>query len=251
MPRRTVRHVIVAAISAAAAVTYAQTTPTSGYDVIIRGGTVVDGTGLARYAADVGIVRGYIARVGSLAGQKAATEIDATGLYVTPGFINIHSHATPEGLPRAENMLVQGVTTEVLNADGGGGTDLDAQLHRLRVAGLAVNVGANIGFNAVWASVMGPADKRPAPDDVEKMREMIVRGLEQGAYGVSAGLDYKPGYYATAEEVGRVIEVARPWRTNFPNHDRLTPESGTARVSASPRPLGLAADQDSCRWSRT
>ena len=233
MPHRTARHVIVAAISAAA-VTYAQTTPTSGYDVIIRGGTVVDGTGLARYAADVGIVRGYIARVGSLAGQKAATEIDATGLYVTPGFVNIHSHATPEGLPRAENMLVQGVTTEVLNADGSGGTDLDAQLHRLRVAGLAVNVGANIGFNAVWASVMGPADKRPAPDDVEKMREMIRRGLEQGAYGVSAGLDYKPGYYATAEEVGRVIDVARPWRTNFPNHDRLTPESGySSRVGVA------------------
>ncbi len=239
MPRRTARHVIVAAISAAAAVTYAQTTPTSGYDVIIRGGTVIDGTGLARYAADVGIVRGYIARVGSLAGQKAATEIDATGLYVAPGFVNIHSHATPEGLPRAENMLVQGVTTEVLNADGGGGTDLDAQLHRLRVAGLAVNVGANIGFNAVWASVMGPADKRPAPDDVEKMREMILRGLEQGAYGVSAGLDYKPGYYATAEEVGRVIDVARPWRTNFPNHDRLTPESGYSSRAGVAETIGI------------
>ena len=113
-------------------------------------------------------------------------------------------------------------------------TDLDAQLHRLRIAGLAVNVGANIGFNSVWASVMGPADKRPTPDDIEEMREMIRRGLEQGAYGVSAGLDYKPGYYATAEEVGRVIDVARPWRTNFPNHDRLTPESGySSRVGVA------------------
>lgn len=225
---------IITVGSAAVALTQAQTTPASPYDVIIRGGTVIDGTGLPRIVADVGIVRGYVARVGSLTGQKAATEIDAAGLYVTPGFINIHSHATPEGLTRAENMLIQGVTTEVLNADGGGSTDLDAQLHRLRVAGLAVNVGANVGFNAVWGSVMGQADKRPAPADIEQMREMIRRGLEQGAYGVSAGLDYKPGYYATAEEVGRVIDVARPWRTNFPNHDRLTPESGySSRVGVA------------------
>ena len=102
------------------------------------------------------------------------------------------------------------------------------------MAGLAVNVGANIGFNAIWASVMGPADRRPTPEDVEKMRGMVLRGLEQGAYGVSAGLDYKPGYYATAEEVGRVIDVARPWRTNFPNHDRLTPESNySSRVGVA------------------
>jgi N-acyl-D-aspartate/D-glutamate deacylase len=73
---------------------------------------------------------------------------------------------------------------------------------------------------------MGPADKRPSPGDIDKMRELVRRGLEQGAYGVSAGLDYKPGYYATAEEVGRIVDIARPWRTSFPNHDRLTPESG-------------------------
>jgi N-acyl-D-amino-acid deacylase len=234
MPRRIPGYAAAAAIVAATALAHAQTTPPTTYDVIIRGGTVIDGSGLPRFAADVGIVRGHIARVGSLTGQQAATELDATGLYVTPGFINIHSHATPEGLTRAENMLAQGVTTEVLNADGGGLTDLDAQLHRLRVAGLALNVGANIGFNAVWAEVMGPADKRPTPDDIDKMREMIRRGLEQGAYGVSAGLDYKPGYYATAEEVGRVIDVAKPWRTNFPNHDRLTPESGySSRVGVA------------------
>ncbi|MCC7125552.1 MAG: amidohydrolase family protein, partial [Acidobacteria bacterium] len=204
---------------------FAQRQAPLAFDVIIRGGTVIDGSGAPRFVADVGIIRGYIARVGSLAGQSAPIEIDATGLYVTPGFINIHSHATAEGLPTAVNMLVQGVTTEILNADGGGPTDLDTQLHRLRVAGLAVNAGANIGFNAIWSSVIGTSDRRPTADEITRMREMVQRGLEQGAYGVSAGLDYKPGYYATAEEVGRVIDVAKPWRTNFPNHDRLTPES--------------------------
>jgi N-acyl-D-aspartate/D-glutamate deacylase len=221
-------------LAAAAAIASAQPTPSAAYDVIIRGGTVIDGTGATRQAADVGIVRGHVARIGSLAGAKAATEIDATGLYVTPGFINIHSHATPEGLPTAVNMLAQGVTTEIINADGGGSLDLDTQLHRLRTAGLAVNVGANIGFNAVWAAVMGPSDRRPSPGDLEKMRGLVLRGLEQGAFGVSAGLDYKPGYYATAEEVGEVVGVARPWRTNFPNHDRLTPESNfSSRVGVA------------------
>jgi N-acyl-D-amino-acid deacylase len=241
MSRCSWRYCILAgALAIATAFTSAQTTPSAQYDVIIRGGTVFDGTGQPRFTADVGIVRGYVARVGSLAGQKAATEIDAAGLFVTPGFVNIHSHATPEGLQRAVNMLAQGVTTEVLNADGGGGTDLDAQLHRLRIAGLAVNVGANIGFNAVWAAVMGSADKRPTSDDIMKMREMIRRGLEQGAYGVSAGLDYKPGYYATAEDVGRVIDVAKPWRTNFPNHDRLTPESGYSSRAGVAETIAIA-----------
>ncbi|HTM33441.1 MAG TPA: amidohydrolase family protein [Vicinamibacterales bacterium] len=234
MSRRLSRHLILIGAVAATTVLTAQTTPAGGYDVIIRGGTVLDGTGQPRFAADVGIVRGTIAKVGVLAGQTAPTVIDATGLYVAPGFINIHSHATPEGLQRAENMLAQGVTTEIINADGGGPTELDPQLHRLRIAGLAVNVGANIGFNAIWAEVMGPADKRPSTADVDTMRELVRRGLEQGAYGVSAGLDYKPGYYATAEEVGRVVEVARPWRTIFPNHDRLTPESGySSRVGVA------------------
>ncbi|MDH4064949.1 MAG: amidohydrolase family protein, partial [Acidobacteriota bacterium] len=195
--------VVLFALLVATVLTHAQ--PATPYDVIIRGGTVLDGTGEPRYAADVGIVRGFIARVGNLDGHTASTQIDATGLYVTPGFVNIHSHATPDGLQTAANMLLQGVTTEIINADGGGSTDLDEQLHRLRVAGLAVNVGASIGFNAIWATVMGPTDRRPSSADVEKMRGMVLRGLEQGAYGVSAGLDYKPAYYASAEDVGRIV----------------------------------------------
>ena len=231
---------VVGVLVGATTLSQAQTNTTS-YDLIIRGGTVIDGTGAPGIRADVAIMRGHVARVGVLAGQKAASEIDATGLYVTPGFINIHSHATPEGLQRAENMLAQGVTTEIINADGGGPTDLDNQLHRLRIAGLAVNVGANIGFNAIWASVMGPTDRRPTPQDVEKMRGLVLRGLEQGAYGVSSGLDYKPGYYASAEEVARVIDVARPWRTSFPNHDRLTPESNYSSRVGVAETIAIAA----------
>jgi len=199
--------------------------PAPPFDIILRRGTVIDGTGLPRSRADVAIAGGFIARVGDLSKERAAVEIDVTGLFVAPGFINIHSHASPSALPRAENMLTQGVTTEIVNPDGGGSTDLVDQLARASASGLALNVGGYIGFNAAWTEVIGPADRRAAPEDIDAMRAIIVKGLENGAWGVSAGLDYKPAYYAQLEEVVRVVEPAARWRTNFPNHDRLTPES--------------------------
>jgi len=196
------------------------------YDVILRGGTVVDGSGAPRYRADVAISRGHIARVGDLAGATARTELDVRGLFVAPGFINIHSHASPVALPTAANMLTQGVTTELLNADGGGPLDVGEQLDALQKAGLAVNVAASAGFNAVWTSVVGRSDRRPSPDEIAKMGAMIVANLERGAFGVSAGLDYKPAYFSTIDEAVRVLAPAKPWRTFFTNHDRLTPETG-------------------------
>jgi N-acyl-D-aspartate/D-glutamate deacylase len=197
----------------------------SGYDIVIRHGTVVDGSGVAPYPADVAIANGFIVRVGDLGEERGAVEIDASGLHVAPGFINIHSHATADALPTAENMLTQGVTTEIVNADGGGFTDIAQQLADTARRGLAVNVGAYIGFNTIWAAVVGSADRRATDADIARMRAMITDGLERGAWGVSAGLDYKPAYYAQVEEVVRVVEPAMKWRTNFPNHDRLTPET--------------------------
>ena len=197
---------------------------TARYDAIIRGGTILDGSGNPRYEADVAIRNGFIVAIGNVAGT-AAEEIDAKGLFVAPGFINIHSHASPEALATAVNMLAQGVTTEIINADGGGAVDVGAQLERLSQPGLAVNLGGYIGFNAIWQTVVGNVDRRPVPEEIERMRAMIETGLDQGAWGVSAGLDYKPGYFARTEEVVRIVDVAKNARTNFTNHDRITPES--------------------------
>ena len=212
--------------AASVSATRASAQPVASYDIILRGGTVVDGSGAAPFRADVAITRGHIARVGDLARATARTDINVRGLFVAPGFINIHSHAVPSVLPTAENMLTQGVTTELLNADGAGPVDIGAQLDGLAKNGLAVNVAASAGFNSVWASVMGPSDKRPTPDDIARMRTMILTNLQRGAFGISAGLDYKPAYFATVPEVIEVLSPARPWRTFFPNHDRLAPESG-------------------------
>jgi N-acyl-D-aspartate/D-glutamate deacylase len=201
-------------------------TPAPAFDLLIRHGTVIDGSGRARFAADVGVRNGFITSIGDLSAAKAPIELEARGLFVAPGFINIHSHASPDALPTAVNMLTQGVTTEIFNADGAGPLDIGKQMADLAAAGLAVNVGGFIGFNTAWRTVVGESDRRPSAADIDRMRAMITAGLEQGAWGVSAGLDYKPGYFAQAEEVVRVVDVARPWRTNFTNHDRITPESG-------------------------
>jgi N-acyl-D-amino-acid deacylase len=231
----------VLALVLAIAATQAHAQPVARYDVVIRHGTVIDGTGSPPYRGDVAVIDGAIARVGDLADARGAVEIDAAGLTVTPGFINIHSHATPEGLAVAANMLTQGVTTEIVNADGSGPLDLGAQLADLTARGLAVNVGANIGFNSVWTEVVGQDDRRPTADEIARMQRLITTGLERGAWGVSAGLDYKPAYFAQTEEVIRVVEAARSWRTLFTNHDRLTPEAGFSSQVAMAETLAIGA----------
>jgi N-acyl-D-amino-acid deacylase len=203
----------------------AQTRPT--YDVILRGGTIIDGTGAPMRRADLAIRDGRIAFVGVLPrNARATTELAVRGLMVAPGFINIHSHAEASALPTAVNMLQMGVTTEILNADGGGAVNLAQQLEQLAAGGLAVNVGGMIGFNTAWATVVGATDRRPNAEEIARMRAIIAKGMQDGAWGVSAGLDYKPGYFATAEEVVRVVDTARTWHTLFSNHDRLRPETG-------------------------
>jgi N-acyl-D-aspartate/D-glutamate deacylase len=196
------------------------------FDLILQGGTVVDGTGRAPYPADVGIVGGSIAQVGDLSGARIKDAIDVGGLIVAPGFINLHSHARLQGLPTAANMLTQGVTTEIINADGGGPLDLSAQLAEAQAAGLALNVGTNVAFNSIWSSVNGPDDRRPSAEQIAEMSALVEAGLEQGAWGIAAGLDYKPTYYALVEDITDVLSEVRRWRTLFTNHDRVRPETG-------------------------
>jgi N-acyl-D-amino-acid deacylase len=195
------------------------------FDLILRGGTIVDGTGDPAYVADVAVNGKHIAQIGDLASAVGAEEIDVAGLVVSPGFINIHSHATPEGLPTAINMLSQGVTTEIVKADGvvahmNGAVDLEAQLSGLSDGGLAVNVGGMIGFNSVWGKVVGMEDVRPTAQQIDEMQALVGKAVDAGAWGISAGLEYQPGGFATTEEV---IDVLKPFggrKLVFANHER-------------------------------
>jgi N-acyl-D-amino-acid deacylase len=202
--------------------------PQAAFDLLVRGGSVLDGTGRPTYRADVGVAGGRIARIGDLSRDTAATVIDAQGLVVAPGFIDIHSHTS--ALSTATNMLKQGVTTEILNPDGLGPLDIARQLAALESA-LAVNVGTYAPFNSAWARVVGTLDRRPTSAEIAQITALLERALEAGAWGVSAGLDYTPGYYARTDEVVAALAPLRGWRTNFPNHERLTPETGFSSMA--------------------
>ena len=182
------------------------------YDTILRGGQVVDGTGAAARQADVAIRDGTIAAVGDLGRATAATELDVAGLYVAPGFIDTHSHAGPglttAGLSHAEPLLAQGLTTVVVNPDGGGPVDLAEQRAALEADGLGVNVAQLVPHGSIRRQVVGMEDRAPTGEEMATMRDLVRAGMEAGGWGLSSGTFYTPGSYsenAEIVELGRVV----------------------------------------------
>ena len=181
------------------------TQPSAPYDVLIRNGRVMDGTGNPWLRADIGVRGGRIEAMGRLGDARATTIIDAADRLVTPGFIDVHSHAA-EGLRRqdlrqGQPLLAQGITTILANPDGGGPVDLAAQRAELEKSGIGVNVGLLIGHGAVRRAVVGGDNRAPTPDELERMKDLVRRGMKEGAFGLSSGLFYTPGSYAKTEEV--------------------------------------------------
>ncbi|MFZ4689822.1 MAG: N-acyl-D-amino-acid deacylase family protein [Polymorphobacter sp.] len=213
--------------------------PNAIYDIIIRGGTILDGSGGAPQQADLAIDHGFIMRVGTIADAVGRQTYDATGLYVAPGFISIHDH-TDDGLQgRPIGLISQGVTTAIGNPDGFG--PVDDILKPMRSLGKpGINYGAYIGFNSVWEAVVGNSDRRASAAEIGRMQALVRSGLQQGAFGVSAGLDYKPGFFATTAEVTEVVTAARGWRTNFPNHDRLFAGNGFSSFAGQAETIAIA-----------
>jgi N-acyl-D-amino-acid deacylase len=205
------------------AVAFRQAQPLT-FDVLIRNGRVMDGSGNPWLRTDVGIREDRIAAVGRLPDARATTIIDAADRLVTPGFIDAHSHAG-EGLSRpelrqAQPILAQGVTTVVINPDGGGPTDLAAQRLALETGGVGPNVALLIGHGSVRRAVMGSDNRRPTPDELDRMRALVRRAMQQGAFGLSSGLFYVPGSYATTEEVIALTRVAAEYGGLYTSHIR-------------------------------
>ena len=172
----------------------------------------MDGAGNPWLRADIAIRGDRIAAVGKLGSATATRTIDAADRLVTPGFIDVHSHAgeslTREPLRQAQPLLAQGVTTIVINPDGSGPVDLAVQRARLETGGVGVNVALLIGHGSVRREVMGAANRAPTADELTRMIALVRRGMREGAFGMSSGLFYVPGSFATLDEVVALAKEA-------------------------------------------
>jgi N-acyl-D-amino-acid deacylase len=193
--------------------------PAARYDLLIKNARVLDGTGNPWFPADIAVQGGRIAAVGALPNAEASRTIDAAGKYVAPGFIDIHSHADDGSGARggfrdadpirrsAPNLVSQGITTVVVNHDGRSPWPVSDQRALLQKTGIGPNAMLLVGHGTVRRRAMGDDVRRPAkPEEITAMRTLIRQALQEGAVGMSAGLEYEPGRWSTTDEI---VELAR------------------------------------------
>jgi N-acyl-D-amino-acid deacylase len=215
------------------------------YDLVIAGGQIVDGTGAPRRRADVGIKGGKIAAIGTIARLDAIEVIDAAGMIVAPGFIDVHTHADDIAeTPRAENFVRMGVTTIVAGNCGSSALDISKALAAVDQAGVSINFATLIGHNTVRRSVMGTADRTPTIPELDKMKSLVWRALADGAVGFSTGLQYVPGTYAKNLELVELTRIAGNAGAVYASHMR---NEGTNLEEAITETIRLCEFTSACR----
>jgi N-acyl-D-amino-acid deacylase len=179
------------------------------FDLLVAGGLVIDGTGAPARNAAVGITAGRVVSIGALSDASATTTIDAGGLVVAPGFIDVHTHADEiADHPRADHFVRMGVTTVVAGNCGGSADDIAGALARIEKTTVAVNYATLYGHNTVRRAVMGTERRAPTPDELDEMQRLVAQSMRDGAVGFSTGLQYVPGTYATQSEIAALARVA-------------------------------------------
>jgi len=193
-------------------------------DLIIRGGTLVDGSGSPGQRADIGIKDDRIAFVGPAGKHTAKRTLDAAGLIVTPGFIDPHTHtagdlADPKR-SRNDAYLTQGVTTVATGNDGSSPKDIGAELAKWNRQGIGTNAVLFIGQGTVREEVMQMSDAKPTPAQIDQMKALVDKAMQEGAIGISTGLYYTPGSYSSTEEVIELAKVAAAHHGIYDTHMR-------------------------------
>lgn len=206
----------------------AQAQNTYDYDVLIKDGSVFDGSLKPAFKADVAIRDGRIVRVSENIEGTAARIIDAEGLYVSPGFIDLHTHVD-RGMTFPEtraclNYLLQGVTSVVVGQCGSSAWPIvekaEDQMKRWSNEGIGPNAALMVGHGSVRELVLGMEDRAPTPDELERMKILVKEAMEQGAHGLSTGLIYRPGSYAETEEVIELVKIIKPYGGIYHTHVR-------------------------------
>jgi N-acyl-D-aspartate/D-glutamate deacylase len=197
------------------------------FDLLIRGGRIVDGAGNPAWYGDIGIRQGKIAAMGHLAGRTAARAIDAAGLTVSPGFIDVHNHSdyTVVEDGNAESMVRQGVTSMILGEGGSAAPskrwkDLNAYFAQLRGQGVSTNIGTYVGSSEIWTWVRGEKAGPPTAPELDRMRALVQQAMEQGALGVASSLSGPPGSWIDTETLVAMCEVASRYGGAFSIHMR-------------------------------
>ena len=194
------------------------------FDILITNGMIVDGSGNNAYEGDIGITGDTIAEIGDLTGKTAMKTIDAEGLVVSPGFIDIHTHCD-EGLWKVDsnanlNYLIQGTTTVQTGPDGLGTFKIAEIKVKWENLGIGTNVIPLVGFGAVRKEVMGVEARKASSEEIEEMKEIIRQAMREGAWGMSIGLEYIPDRYATTEEIIAVTKVVGEFGGIYHTHQR-------------------------------
>jgi N-acyl-D-amino-acid deacylase len=193
------------------------------YDVLIHGGTIVDGTGSKGYQSNIGITDGKIVKIGKIKKSHGLQTIAAEGKYVVPGFIDMHTHCDnirSEKRKAALNYLTQGVTTVVSGNCGSGTYKVGEYFAQLEKQGIGVNVVHLVGQGAVRFAVLKNADREPTGEEMDRMRSLVDQAMKEGAVGLSTGLFYAPGSYAKTGEVTALCEVVKQHEGIYATHIR-------------------------------
>lgn len=192
------------------------------YDLILKGGRIVDGSGNPWYHGDVAVQDGKVASVGQLTGAVADTIIDVKGLIIAPGFIDVHAHIERNDLtvPSADNFIFDGVTSVVTGNCGSSRTDLPRYFFQLDSVRTSINVATLIGHNSVRNEVMGISQRDPSAEEQSRMEQLVAQAMHAGAVGFSTGLIYTPGTFSKTSEVVELAKVAARFDGVYASHIR-------------------------------
>jgi N-acyl-D-aspartate/D-glutamate deacylase len=210
------------------------------FDIVIQNGEIFDGSGDESYTADIAVKNGNIVAIGNIY-PDADIVINAEGKYVAPGFIDIHTHASfmkqnkedEESTRSAANYLYQGVTTVVGGNCGSGTIEIGKTIEYINKNGAGPNVVQLIGHGSIRRAVIGSDDRDPSLEELEEMKSILRKAMEDGAFGMSTGLFYAPGCYAEIEEVIELAKVVKEYNGIYATHIRDEGSNNTGGLIAS------------------
>jgi len=223
---------------------YSCQSPGSDYhfELVIQGGNVLDGDGYSPFVADIGINKDTITYIGRISEDQADSIIDASGLEVAPGFIDLHTHLnTLMEIPDATSHLMQGATTALGGPDGGGPWPFGEYLDSLDKMDLGMNVAFQVGHNTIRRTVMGLDNRSPEDEELVEMKSFVAQAMEEGAYGISTGLKYLPGAFSEIEEVIELSKVAAEYGGIYTSHLR---EEGLGLLEGVQEAIVIGAEAD-------